>query len=143
MKVCDVSKRRLTSKRARTYDEDESGNNTPSAGQTVDHESGLPSETKLGVNSRAEVGSNVDTSPLAHGLNETTADRSVKIGPGVDEIHDVGGEVLSLPLDLELHLPKLLLDNLNVGGSATVESNHGSLGLFISTLLGEPSRRVG
>jgi len=125
-----------------TYDEDESGNDTPSSGQTVDHKSSLPSETKLGVDSRTEVGSNIDTSPLAHGLNETTTDSSVKIGPSVDEIHDVGGKVLSLPLNLELHLPKLLLNNLDVGGSTTVESDHRSLGLFISALLGEPSRRV-
>jgi hypothetical protein len=80
---------------------------------------------------------------LTHGLNETTTDSSVKIGPGVDKIHDVGGKVLSLPLDLELHLSEFLLDDLDVGGSATVESDEGSLGLFISALLGEPSGRVG
>jgi hypothetical protein len=103
-----------------TYNENESGNDTPSTGQTVDHKSSLTLETKTGVDSRTEVGSNVDTGPLTHGLNETTANSSVKIGPGVDEIHDVGGKVVSLPLDLELHLPKLLLDNLDVGASATV-----------------------
>jgi hypothetical protein len=126
-----------------TYDEDESGNYTPSTGQAVDHKSSLTFETKTSVDGRTEVGSNIDTGPLTHGLNETTADSSMKIGPGVDEIHDVGGKVLSLPLDLELHLPELLLDNLDVGGSATVESDHSSLGLFISALLGEPSRGEG
>lgn len=124
------------------YNENESGDHTPSTGKTVDHESSLTFETKTGVDSRTEVGSNVDTGPLAHGLNEAATDSTVKIGPGVDEIHDVGGKVLSLPLDLELHLPELLLDNLDVGGSATVKSDHCSLGLFISALLGEPSRRV-
>jgi hypothetical protein len=67
----------------------------------------------------------------------------VKIGPGVDEIHDVGRKVLSLPIDLELHLREFLLDDLDVSGPATVESDHGSLGLLNPALLGEPSRRVG
>jgi len=124
------------------YNENECGDHTPSTGKTVDHESSLTFETKTGVDSRTEVGSNVDTGPLAHSLDETTTDSSMKVGPGVDEIHDVGGKVLSLPLDLELHLPEFLFDDLDVGSSATVESDHCGLSLFISALLGEPSRRV-
>lgn len=126
-----------------TYNEDESGNHTPSTGKTVDHKSSLTLETKTGVDGGTEIGSNVDTGPLAHCLNETTTDSSVKIGPGVDEIHDVGGKVLSLPIDLELHLGEFLLDDLDVSGSATVKSDHSSLGLFNPAFLGEPSRRVG
>lgn len=99
--------------------------------------------SRLTVNSRAKVSSHVDSSPLTHGLNETTTDGSVQVGSSVDKVHDVGGQVLSLPLDLGLHLGELLLDNFDSGSSATVESDHGSLGLFMSTLLGEPSRREG
>lgn len=141
MKVCNVSGRERVICR-KTHDEDESGNDTPSTRKTVDHKSSLTGETETGVDGRTEVSTDVDTGPLAHSLDETTTDSSVKIGPGVDKIHDVGGKVLSLPLDLELHLSEFLLDNLDVGGSATVESDHGSLGLLISTLLGKPSWRV-
>jgi hypothetical protein len=63
----------------------------------------------------------------------------VQVGSGVDEVHDVGGEVLSLPLDLSKHLIELFLDNLGVSGSTTVKSDEGSLGFLVSAHLGEPS----
>jgi hypothetical protein len=44
----------------------------------------------------------------------------VQVRSGVDEIHDIGGKVLSLPFDLGEHLSVLLLNDLDVGGSTTV-----------------------
>jgi hypothetical protein len=44
----------------------------------------------------------------------------VQVRSGVDEIHDIGGKVLSLPFNLGEHLSVLLLNNLDVGGSTTV-----------------------
>lgn len=67
----------------------------------------------------------------------------MQVGPGVDEVHDVGREVLSLPINLGEHLVELGLDNLDVGGSATVQSDQSGLGLLVSALLGEPSGREG
>jgi hypothetical protein len=75
---------------------------------------------RLTIDSRTKVGSDVDTGPLTHSLNKTSTDSSVQVRSGVDEIHDIGGKVLSLPFDLGEHLSVLLLNDLDVGGSTTV-----------------------
>lgn len=145
----------------RHTDEDESSDDTPGTRKTVDHQSSLTGETERScdesatgfigpevgtrhtVDSRTKVGTNIDTCPLTHCLNEDTTDGSVQVWPGVDEIHNVGGQVLPLPFDLGEHLVEFSLDNLGVSSSSTVQSDKGGFGLFVSAHLREPSRGEG
>lgn len=123
-------------------DEHPDDDDLPRAGDTVDHKGGVAAETEILVDcwacwvSRAhlarskiiqtEVVVDVDTSPLTHCLNETTAESSVSAGFVADEVPVAGGEILPFcidqlgdphfegykrtPSDLSKHLVELLSD---------------------------------
>lgn len=73
----------LTDERDKGKDADHS----PGARNAVDHQRSGSTEPKSGIDGRSVVVVHVDARPLAHGLDETAADRSVQIGPVGDEVH--------------------------------------------------------